>query len=74
MRFTTRLRTAPGIWLAPLVALVFIMVDQNASSEPYWLAQVFRTRPGSWSPMGYVLLRVLWRVDDLKLLPLRVTE
>ncbi len=40
MRFTTRLRTAPGIWLAPLVALVFIMVDQNASSEPYWLAQV----------------------------------
>ncbi|MDO4412674.1 hypothetical protein [Cutibacterium sp.] len=40
MRFTTRLRTAPGIWLAPLVALVFIMVDQNASSEPYWLAEV----------------------------------
>ncbi|AOG28197.1 DUF7224 domain-containing protein [Cutibacterium avidum] len=40
MRFTTRLRTAPGIWLAPLVALVFIMVDQNASSEPYWLAQM----------------------------------
>ena len=40
MRFTTRLRTAPGVWLAPLVALIFVMVDQNASSEPYWLSQV----------------------------------
>ena len=40
MRFTTRLRTAPGVWLAPLVAVIFVMVDQNASSEPYWLSQV----------------------------------
>lgn len=40
MRFTTRLRTAPGIWLAPLIAVVFIMVDQNASSGSYWLPLV----------------------------------
>lgn len=40
MRFTTRLRTAPGVWLAPFIALVFIMVDQNSSSESYWLSQV----------------------------------
>ncbi|WP_288784369.1 hypothetical protein [uncultured Cutibacterium sp.] len=40
MRFTTRLRTAPGIWLAPVIAVVFIMVDQNASSGSYWLPLV----------------------------------
>lgn len=40
MRLTTRLRTAPGVWLAPLVALVFIMVDQNAVGETYWLARI----------------------------------
>lgn len=40
MRLATRLRTAPGMWLAPLVALVFIMVDQFASSESYWFSLV----------------------------------
>ena len=34
------MRTAPGVWLAPFIALVFIMVDQNSSSESYWLSQV----------------------------------
>jgi|GEM_PF-3525008 hypothetical protein len=40
MRLTTRLRTAPGVWLAPLMVVAFIMVVNDTAGEPYWLAQV----------------------------------
>lgn len=64
MRLTTRLRTAPGVWLAPLMVVAFIMVVNDTAGEPYWLAQVAGDAGEPWSSTRCVPWLEPWKVID----------
>lgn len=40
MRWSTRLRTAPGAWLSPLVALALVLSTRKPTGEPYWVSRI----------------------------------